>query len=266
MGDGSKIYIMVDFEGAACIVGKGAGTLNDNKEHYELSRRVMTREANAAAEGAFAAGATEVIVNDAHGSGVNLLYEQLHPDVRILLGSPRPERFPAMDESFAGLCLVGYHAMAGTAGGVIAHTYSSTDVHRIIINGREYGEVGMDSACAGTLLGVPTIFVSGDDHVVKEARDVLGDVETVATKVGYGRNCALSLSIDRSCELIRERVEAAVRRAAEFEPLVWEGPLEVERRFKHENLADTAATQPNSRRIDGFTVLQHVDGIRELLR
>jgi D-amino peptidase len=266
MGQQKRIYIMVDFEGGSCIVGTPGKPFGSHAEQYQLSRRVMTREANAAAAGAFDGGATEVIVNDAHGGGLNLLYEELDSRVGILLGSPRPVRFPAMDDSYAGLFLIGYHAMSGTADGVLAHTYSSTTVHRVWVNGREYGEVGMDSAYAGTLMGVPTIFVSGDDKVAAEAQDVLGDVETVATKQGFGRNCALSLSPEESCRRIREGAAAAVRRSDDFKPLVWEGPLDVRRVFKHENLAEDAARQPDSERIDAYTVTQRQNSVADLLR
>lgn len=265
MSHSVRIYMMVDFEGGACIVGKPGSTLTDSGEQFALSQRVMTREANAAAEGAFAAGATEVVVNDAHGSGLNLLYEELHPDVRVMLGSPRPTRFPGMDEGFAGLCLIGYHGMSGTADSVLAHSYSSKAVHRVWVNGLECGEVAMDAAYAGTRFGVPTIFVSGDDKVCAEAQAVLGGIETAETKIGYGRNAAISLTPRKSCDIIRAAVERAVRRADSIEPLVWNGPLEVKRVFKHEHLAEEAAKRPHAQRIDGFTVIQRHDSVTEML-
>ena len=51
-----------------------------NAGEYERARLRMTREVNAAIEGAFAGGATEVIVNDSHDGQRNLLVEELHRD------------------------------------------------------------------------------------------------------------------------------------------------------------------------------------------
>ncbi len=265
MSNAKTVYIMVDYEGGACIVGTPGLSLTESTDQFELARRVMTREANAAAEGAFAAGVDRVIINDAHGSGVGLLYEDLHSDVEVLLGSPRPNRYPGMDRGCIGLCFVGYHAMSGTADAVLSHSYSSKSTHRVWINGVEYGEVGMDAAYAGTLYGVPTIFVSGDDKVVAEANALIPGVETVTTKQAFGRHCALSLTPEKACRQIRDGVKAAVQRADEIVPLVWEGPLEVRRQYKHEHLAEASAKQPNSQRIDGFTVVQRVPTVRELL-
>jgi len=44
----------------------------------------MTREANAAVEGALAAGATEIVVRDSHGTALNLLPEMLDRHAKLL--------------------------------------------------------------------------------------------------------------------------------------------------------------------------------------
>ena len=46
---------------------------------YERARTWMTKEVNAAIEGAILAGANEVYVNEAHDGMRNLLPEELHP-------------------------------------------------------------------------------------------------------------------------------------------------------------------------------------------
>ncbi len=59
-----RVFISVDMEGVAGIVHSDQ-TLPHTPE-YAQSCRLMTGEANAAVEGALAAGATEVVVSDAH--------------------------------------------------------------------------------------------------------------------------------------------------------------------------------------------------------
>src|SRR5438045_2435590 len=93
---GKKVYISVDFEGAACVIGQpqdptqplGSG-LECSSAIFAQAQRLVTAETNAAVRGALAAGATEIIVEDDHGSGHNLLYEQLHPEARVIMGGPR---------------------------------------------------------------------------------------------------------------------------------------------------------------------------------
>ncbi|MGI6208260.1 MAG: M55 family metallopeptidase, partial [Anaerolineae bacterium] len=103
-----KIYISSDFEGATAVVGTAGKTLTESPQ-LDFARRMVTAEINAAVEGALAGGATEVIVNDCHGGGLNLIYDELHPEARIILGSPRPRRFLGLEGS-AALFLIAYHS------------------------------------------------------------------------------------------------------------------------------------------------------------
>src|SRR5437868_13418283 len=100
-----KFIVSVDAEGPACVVGSPGGTLNDSK-NLEFALRQATREADAAARALFDSGAKQVIVVDAHGSGVNLHYDQLDKRCDIVLGSGYKGRFPGITKDFAGLVLV----------------------------------------------------------------------------------------------------------------------------------------------------------------
>lgn len=81
-----KFYIAVDCEGVACAVGSPGEALGKG-ENYAFACLQATREADAAAKALFDGGATEVVVWDAHGSGVNLHYDLLDSRCKILLGS-----------------------------------------------------------------------------------------------------------------------------------------------------------------------------------
>ena len=93
-----KFYIAVDCEGPACVVGEPGKGLGSG-ENYRFACLQATREANAAARALFDAGAQEVVVWDAHGTGVNLQYDLLDPRCRILLGSGHRGRFAGMDKT-----------------------------------------------------------------------------------------------------------------------------------------------------------------------
>src|SRR4051812_35007608 len=118
-----RVFISVDMEGVAGIatfdqiIRGGTG--------YPRAQELMTAEADAAIRGAFAAGATEVLVNDSHGTMDNLMLDRLDPRARIVFGAPRPSCMVQGVTSDDGLAIfVGYHAAAGSEG-VLAHTFSS---------------------------------------------------------------------------------------------------------------------------------------------
>jgi len=119
-----KYVIAVDCEGPACVVGKPGGSLNDAPAQYEFARRQATAEASAAARGLFAAGATQVIVWDNHGGGVNLVYDELDERCDIFNGV-HALRLAMLDETFAGLLFIGYHARDNTVAAPLAHTFNS---------------------------------------------------------------------------------------------------------------------------------------------
>jgi len=77
-----KVFVSVDMEGVSGVV-TGDQTSAGGAD-YNRFRRLMTEEANAAIKGAFEAGATEVVVNDSHGSMRNLLIEELHPAAKLI--------------------------------------------------------------------------------------------------------------------------------------------------------------------------------------
>lgn len=262
-----KIYILTDFEGAAAVTGVAGEPLGAGSKQYDFARRMLTGEINAAVEGALAAGATDIIVDDCHGGGLNLQYDELHPEVRILLGAPRPRRLAPLDPGFAGVFMVGYHSMAGTDGGILAHSYSSVGIQNMWLNGKLIGEIGFDAAQAGSL-GVPVILVTSDSAGVAEARATLGEaVRTVAVKEGLGRNCALSLHPSKARALIRAAAEEAVRRAGEVPPYVVEPPFRLRREFKLESGAEQMMRRDatNMIRIDSRTVEVMADDLFALM-
>lgn len=202
-----KVYISCDMEGITGVVSSEQ-THMGNKE-YERARKLMTEEVNAAIEGALLGGAQEVVVNDAHAEGRNILIEGLNPQAQLISGRPTPlSMMQGIDDTFDAAFFIGYHAQAGTNDGVLAHTWNSSRIYRVALNGVPIGEIGLNAALAG-YFGVPVALVSGDRHLVEEAKALLGPgLETVVVKEGYGRCAARSLPPPLVHQLIKE---AAVR-------------------------------------------------------
>jgi D-amino peptidase len=254
--------VSVDAEGVACAVGAPGGTLNDSK-NIEFALHQMTREADAAARALFDSGATQVIVVDAHGGGVNMHYDQLDKRCDIVLGSGYEKRLPGMTSEFAGLLLVGYHAMDNTTDAVIAHTFSSTTYQSIKVNGREVGEMAVDAAVAGRR-GVPLIFMASDDKGAREAEAFFPWVGTVSTKVSLGWNAALSKHPARAVDEIYEGVKSAVVQRGRAKLFTFESPTTVEVRYKRLEAAEAKSrTHAGWERVDAYTVRKTAESIED---
>jgi len=184
-----RVYISIDMEGVAGVVHEDQTDPVDPRHsaEYNRFRRLMTGEANAAVEGALAAGARTVVVNDSHWLMRNLIAEELNPAAELISGNPkRWSMVEGVDAGFDAALFVGYHARAGTRQATIDHTYTDR-VHEVRLNGRPVGELAINAALAGTH-GVPVAMVSGDQALAAEARDLLGPaVETIVVKQAVGR-------------------------------------------------------------------------------
>jgi D-amino peptidase len=117
---------------------------------------------------------------------------------------------------------VGQHARMGT-NGVLCHTYSSKTIEYYTINGIELGEFGCRALMAGTM-DVPTVFISGDDKAVEEARDLVPSIHGAAVKQALGRELAIHLSHEAACALIRKTATEACAHIGEIPPYVLPPP------------------------------------------
>src|SRR5216117_1534929 len=223
-----RVYISIDMEGIAGVVHESQTdpTTPAFAAEYGRFRRLMTAEANAAVEGALAAGATRVLVNDSHWFMRNLLAEELHQSAELVSGDPKPRSMVQdIDGGFDAALFIGYHARAGTRNAILDHTYADR-IHEVRLNGRPVGELGINAALAG-VSGVPVALVSGDAALAAEAKELLGDdVTTVVVKEAVSRHAAKSVAPVVACRMIREGVIQALQRP--HQPLVLSPPVTVE--------------------------------------
>lgn len=266
-----KIVISADMEGTTGVVEwihvqppDHATPPGSSAAEYAWARLTMTREVNAAIEGAMAAGAEQVIVNESHDGMRNLLPEELHKEALLINGAHKPlSMVQGVDEpDVAGIIYTGYHAKAGTPNGVLAHTYTGF-VHDVRLNGTSVGEYGLNAAVAGHF-GVPVIMVTGDDHAVRQTRDLIGErVVGVVVKRGIGTMSAINLQPEKARELIRSGAEEAVKRIAELTSYSPGYPCRVEVDLDHQQKVDVATIIPGTERIGersfAFTVDSGLD-------
>ena len=261
-----RVYISVDMEGVAGVVHESQTDPTNPAcaAEYARFRRLMTAEANAAIEGALAAGATKLVVNDSHWFMRNLLAEELHQAAELLSGDPKPQSMvEGIDGGFDAALFIGYHARAGTRHAILDHTYADR-IHDVRLNGRPVGELGINAAFAG-VAGVPVALVSGDSALVAEARELLGDhVAAVVVKEAVSRHAARSVAPAVACRMIRDGVTGALRRS--HTSFVLAPPISVEVDFALTIHADMAELCPGATRTGGRTVAFTRQDYREVFR
>ena len=178
-----RIFISADMEGITGLVD--ADDVQPGGRDYERGRLAMTEDVNAAVRGAVRAGATEVVVNDAHGPMRNLMTSTLHPAARLIRGKPK---IMGMIEGLTGdydaLVCVGYHSRAG-AHGVLSHSFMGHEIEDMWLDDRPVGEIGLVHAAAAAL-GVRLAVLTGDDAACAEAAE--WDAAIATTPVKYVRS------------------------------------------------------------------------------
>ena len=260
-----NVYISVDMEGIAGIAH--LRQVVRGTDEFPSSRELMTKEANAAIEGAFDGGATSVVVNDSHGDMYNLVPEMLDRRAELILGSPKVPG--SMMQGFDGdqdvALFVGYHAAAGTEAAVLDHTYAGRSLYDVRVNGESWTEAELNAALAATY-GVPVGLVTGDDKICQLVEKRLSGVRTVAVKQGMGRGVARSLHPAAARAAIREAAAAAVRDAASLSPVAPEPPFTLEVDVANSGVADLCSLAPGTERVGPRTVAFTTDDYREAFR
>ena len=243
-----KVYISVDMEGIGGISHSDPTQRGD--AGYPAAVALMVGEANAAIDGAFNAGATEVLVNDSHGSMFNLVPEDIDPRA-VLLQGQKPWSMVAgagPDRGFDVALFVGYHTRAGHPTGNIAHTYSGLPT-LTSLQGRPVGESGINALPLGAW-GIPVGLVSGDDELAQETEAWLPWAEQVIVKSVVSRRASASVHPTVARARVREGAERAVRRAAagELQALEVGRPVELAAEYANAGQADYAALVPGAER------------------
>ncbi|MEJ1240921.1 M55 family metallopeptidase [Chryseolinea sp. T2] len=246
----NRIFISVDMEGIGGI-GTAAMVSSSGKD-YDTGRKLMTAEVNAVVAAIFEAGPAEIVVNDSHGDMQNLLHTQLDARVQYIQSNIKPLGMAqGLDNSFSGVFFIGYHTMAGTENGFLAHTGSSV-VKGLWINGTEVGEGGLNAFYAGSL-GVPVLLASGDKTFSEEIRKLVSP-RIVITKEAIGNNAAKLLHPDVVIKELQVQTRAAVKDIGKAKPLSLSGPVEFKIKVDTPTRADIAMSIPGMKRLDGFTV------------
>jgi D-amino peptidase len=263
-----KIYLFTDLEGVA---GVDRWDARDSDRPIDVRRCRETREwfmgeVNAAADGAFAGGATGVVLMQGHADSV--VYELADERLEIIKGEGGPTWLPELGADFGAAFFVGAHAFCHTPEATLAHTFNFKKRRQWWLCGREIGELGMLAAYCGAH-GVPLVLATGDDKLCREARELIPEIETAQVKVGLGIESARHLSRERAREEVRMAALRATERVAkgEIPPYRPPGPPFTSRvRTRMRNLHVPKYPPPGDRWVSPYETEHTRQDLLELLR
>ncbi len=263
---GLKVFVSADMEG---IWGVVHGEQVSPGPEYGAARRWMVGDVNAVVEGLRAAGATEVVVNDSHGSMRNIVADELNQYASLITGTPKPlSMMQGIDSTFDAAVFVGYHARAGSMPAILDHTISSASVRSIKINGRELPEMGINGAIAG-YYGVPVVMLSGDTETCAQAKSIFGEeFVTTPVKGAIGRTSARLLPLADARRLLKDSAQSALGKRGTIPIFKLTAPFTFELEFNTSLQAEMPSLLPGVKRTSArmvtFGANDYIEGFKLL--
>ncbi len=245
-----KIFISVDIEGVTGIHEWKQATKGEAV--YEKIARRMSEEVAAAIKGAKRAGAKEIVVRDAHGTADNLDIELLDESITLIQKfNHHPDLMMyGIDESFDAAMFIGYHAGAYQGGNPLAHTLSSSKVHKLTVNGNLASEYLLNAYIAAEK-GVPVVFMSGDKTLGEHAKNHQKDLYFVETF-----DAEAETVIYKHPKRIQNAITETVEKALKSMPPAIETPkrYKIKVEYKNHSQASMSSFYPGAKLIDLHTV------------
>jgi D-amino peptidase len=240
-----RCYISADIEGVTGIAHWNEAT--EGRPGYEIFRSRFENEVSAVCAGAIAGGAGYLLVQDAHDSARNLNPEAFPLPVTLSRGwSGHPHAMiQDMDSSYDAFMMVGWHSGAGSGGTPLAHSMH-TGLTQMQLNGCDATEFRLHAWLAAEL-GVPSVFLSGDAHLCKQARDWIPSIITVETHDCQG-GAVRSKHPAYVRELMKESAQEAMALSASIEAPSLPKVFELKIRYAKDADAFKASFYPGAKR------------------
>ncbi len=258
-----KVFISVDIEGINGICCWDE-TEADSPRYQEFKAELQ-REVNAACRGALKAGATEIIIKDAHDSARNLSILDLPVEAKLLRGwqGTPCSMMAGLDETYDAVMFVGYHSPSRSSGNSLSHTMNVSRLHHVKINGEIASEFTINSLYAA-YNKVPVVFLSGDENLTELAKKVNENITTVASKTGlYGATISKHPSI--TWKEIETGSEKALKGDLSKCQLQLPKSFDIEIQYKRHLDAYNASFFPGCKMIDSDTISYHSNNYYDVL-
>jgi D-amino peptidase len=254
-----RVLVSADMEGTTGVTGWK--DVEPGEPAFERFRKLLTKDVNAAIEGAFAGGATEVVVNEAHDGMRNILIEELDPRAEMISGYRKPLVMMEGIDGADAVFFVAYHAKAGDPG-VLAHTMTS-DFVSVELNGEPCSEARLNAALAGGQ-GIPVGLVTGDDVICAEAEKLFAGVKTAVVKYAIDNFSARCLSPRTAAARIADAARLAMTDHEALRPYRLDAPFTLRIELREPAQAGSAANIPRVIREGPRTVAFSSEHYREV--
>ena len=244
-----KVFISTDFEGVAGVVDWDQIMVGSSD--YEMGRRLLLGELNAAIDGGLAAGATEFVVNDSHSSMRNLPPDLIHGQARLISGKHKPMyMMEGLDASFDAIFFLGYHGSIGASQSVLSHTYNPRAIWEVRINGEIVGETALNALVAAHY-GVPIALITGDQVTAAEAKRLNPPPVCVEVKRSISRYASDSLHPEAARDLIQAAARHALGGEKPASTPQFTSPIQIEVTFLTADMAEMSAWLHDVRQVEG---------------
>ena len=239
---GKKVFISVDIEGINGIVNWDE--TEPQYARYAEFKEELQREVNAACHGAIKAGATEILIKDAHDTARNLNITDLPECAKLLRGweGGISSMMAGLDKTFDAVMYVGYHSPSRSDGNSLSHTMNTSRIHHVKINGEIASEFYINSLYA-SYLGVPIAFLSGDENLTKLVKKENENIETVASKTGY-HAAVLSKNPKVTWKEIEEGAAMAIKKCTKANIVKMPKDFDIEIEYVKPTIAYSASFYP----------------------
>ena len=258
-----KVFISADIEGVNNILTWDETDLKSPE--YSYFRKQMLDEVSSACIGAKEAGASEILIKDAHDSARNLILKDLPEFVKLHRGweGTPCSMMAGLDKSFDAVIFIGYHSPANSNGNPLSHTMNLRNVY-VKINGILTSEFYINALYA-SYLGVPVAFLSGDRNLTKLVKEENENIATVATK-----DCSYGAVISKHPSVTNKEIQEEVKNilSKDLSKNIVKLPehFNVEIKYKKINDAYSASFYPGCKLVEPDTVVFNTNDYYEVIR
>lgn len=259
-----KVYLSVDLEGINGVVHP-YHVSSDGGEHYLNACKQQALEVETIVQALLECNISKITVNDAHNTMDNLNLQAVNPKVELITGKPKFYSMMAgLDSSYSCCFFVGYHSMAGSKGGVLAHTFSPV-FNQVKLNGKPVGEIEINAIYAAKH-NVPVVFLTGDNLACDEAEELLDGINTVSVKTAISTTSAFC----NPNELVISNINSSVKKVFADKSL-WKvydlAPLyKLNLVFADRKHADVAELLPVVERISAYEIQFSSENYEDIYR
>lgn len=252
-----KVFISIDIEGINGIVNWDE--TDPKYPRYQEFKEELQREVNAACRGAIKAGATEILIKDAHDSARNINITDLPECASLLRGweGGISSMMAGLDKTFDAVMFVGYHSPSRSDGNSLSHTMNTSRIHHVKINGEIASEFYINSLYA-SYLGVPVAFLSGDENLTKLVKKENNNIVTVASKTGY-HAAVLSKNPKVTEKEIEKGAEQALKECTKNNIVTLPKEFDIEIEYVQPTIAYSASFYPGCKLVGTDRVTFHSD-------